>query len=209
MMTAQSFRVMDLLLSNVASSAFGILHGQAMNDPGGIEYEYAWMKSRVVRKTKRNRGAVQYTMSTYTQILYQIVFGTKHREPTLEAAGRPELFRYISGLLENKKCHVYQINGVADHLHILLALHPSVALSELVKDIKLSSTKLIKEKLLFPRFSGWQEGYGAFTYATDRKQTLINYIRNQEVHHRKKSFRDEYVELLDEHHVDFDEKYLL
>lgn len=148
-------------------------------------------------------------MSTYTQILYQIVFGTKHRARTLDRCGRPELFRYITGILESKKCHVYQVNGVEDHVHILVSLHPSVALSDLVKDIKLASTKLIKEKNLFANFAGWQDGYGAFTYSRDRKEILINYIRNQEEHHRQKSFRDEYVELLQEEGVTFDERYLL
>lgn len=148
-------------------------------------------------------------MSTYTQILYQIVFSTKNREPALVSTDRNDLFKYISGILENKKCHLYQINGVEDHLHILTHLHPSVALSSLVKDIKLASTKFIKEKGLFPAFNGWQDGYGAFTYSIDRKDILINYIKNQEDHHRLRTFREEYIELLKEHGVEYDEKYLL
>lgn len=148
-------------------------------------------------------------MSTYTQILYQIVFSTKNREPTLVSTHRNDLFKYISGILENKKCHLYQINGVEDHLHILTHLHPSVALSSLVKDIKLASTKFIKEKGLFPAFNGWQDGYGAFTYSIDRKDILINYIKNQEDHHRLRTFREEYIELLKEHGVEYDERYLL
>ena len=148
-------------------------------------------------------------MSTYTQILYQIVFATKNREHTLAAPHRADLFKYISVILENKKCHLYQINGVEDHLHILTHLHPSIALSDLVKDIKLASTKFIKEKGIFPRFSGWQDGYGAFTYSIDRKDILINYIKNQEQHHLKKSFREEYIELLNEQGVTYEEKYLL
>ena len=148
-------------------------------------------------------------MSTYTQILYQIIFSTKNREHTLIAHHRTDLFKYISGILENKKCHLYQINGVEDHLHILTHLHPSIALSDLVKDIKLASTKFIKENGLFPQFGGWQDGYGAFTYSIDRKDILINYIKNQEQHHQKKSFREEYIELLAEHGVQYEEKYLL
>ena len=148
-------------------------------------------------------------MSTYTQILYQIVFSTKNREHTLITLHRADLFKYISGILENKKCHLYQINGVEDHLHILTHLHPSMALSDLVKDIKLASTKFIKENGLFPQFGGWQDGYGAFTYSIDRKDILINYIKNQERHHQKKSFREEYIELLNEQGVQYEEKYLL
>ena len=101
------------------------------------------------------------------------------------------------------------MNGVEDHLHILTHLHPSVALADLIKDIKLASSKHIKEKNTFPDFSGWQDGYGAFTYSIDRKDILINYIKNQEEHHRIKTFREEYIELLKEHGVEFEEKYLL
>ena len=148
-------------------------------------------------------------MSTYTQILYQIVFGTKHRERTLIKRDRTELFKYIAGLLKEKDCHLYRINGVEDHLHILTHLHPSVALADLVKDIKLASTFHIKKKLLFPNFGGWQDGYGAFTYSIQAKNNLIEYIKNQEEHHRIKSFEEEYIQLLEEHHIEFDEKYLL
>jgi len=148
-------------------------------------------------------------MSTYTQILYQVVFGTKNHEHTLTKDGRDTLFRFISGVLKNKKCHLYQINGVENHLHILTHLHPSVALADLVKDIKLASSRFIKEQKLFKHFDGWQVGYSAFTYSQDRKEILINYIRNQEEHHRKKSFREEYIGLLREHEVEFEERYLL
>jgi putative transposase len=148
-------------------------------------------------------------MSTYTQILYQIVFSTKNREQTLEAENRKELFKYIFGILKNNKCHLYQIGGVNDHLHIITHLHPSVALSDLIKDIKLASTKYIKSANLFPHFNGWQDGYGAFTYSIDAKQNLVNYVKNQEEHHHKKTFRDELRELLQEHQIEFEEKYLL
>ncbi len=148
-------------------------------------------------------------MSTYTQILYQIVYGTKYREKTLFKKDRTDLFKYIAGVLKEKNCHLYRVNGVEDHLHILTHLHPSVALADLVKDIKLSSTSYIKKKLLFPDFGGWQDGYGAFTYTIKAKNNLIGYIKNQEEQHRIKTFEDEYIELLKEHDIEFDEKYLL
>lgn len=148
-------------------------------------------------------------MSTYTQILYQIVFGTKYREKVLLKDGRDELFKYITGLIKNKNCHLYIINGVEDHIHIVTHLHPTVSLSSLVKDIKLASSIYIKEKNLFKDFINWQEGYGAFTYSIKEKDRLIEYVKNQEEHQRKKSFREEYVKLLDEHGIEFDEKYLL
>ena len=148
-------------------------------------------------------------MSTYTQILYQIVFSTKYREPLLNKSNREELFKYIWGVLKNKNCHLYRINGVEDHLHIVTHLHPSVSLASLVKDIKVSSSIYIKENNLFVGFSNWQEGYGAFTYSVKEKDRLIEYVKNQEEHHRKKTFKDEYIDLLKEHEIEFDEKYLL
>lgn len=148
-------------------------------------------------------------MSTYTQILYQIVFSTKHREPTLIKDNREKLFKDIWGILKNKKCHLYRINGVEDHLHIVTHLHPTVSLSNLVKDIKLGSTSYIKENQLFSDFNGWQEGYAAFTYTIKEKERLIRYVQNQEEHHKKMTFKEELMALLKEHNVEFDEKYLV
>jgi REP element-mobilizing transposase RayT len=148
-------------------------------------------------------------MSTYTQILYQIVFSTKQRNPGLRKENRPELFKYIWGVLNKSNCHLYRINGVEDHLHIATHIHPSVSLADLVKDIKIASSGFIKEKKLFKNFNGWQEGYGAFTYSIKEKDQLIEYVKNQEEHHKTITFRDEYVDLLKQHDIDFDEKYLL
>ena len=147
-------------------------------------------------------------MSTYTQILYQIVFSTKKRERTLQKENRQQLFQYIWGILKKKNCHLYRINGVEDHLHIVTHLHPSVALANLVKDIKVASSDYIKEQKLFSYFNGWQDGYSAFTYSIDAKNNLIEYVKNQETHHLKKSYREELIDLLKEHGVEYDEKYL-
>jgi REP element-mobilizing transposase RayT len=140
--------------------------------------------------------------------LYQIVFSTKHHEKTLTKEHRAELFKCMWGILKNKNCHLYQINGVEDHLHIITSLHPSVALASLVKDIKLGSTSFIKEKQLFHHFNGWQDGYAAFTYSIEAKNNLIEYVKNQEAHHHTKTFKEELIELLIEHGVEYDEKYL-
>ena len=148
-------------------------------------------------------------MSTYTQIIYQIVFSTKYRARTLSKPNRDELYKYIWGILQNKKCHPYRINGVEDHIHIVTHLHPTISLSSLVKDIKLASAENIKETGMFDNFSGWQDGFGAFTYTIKEKDRLIEYVKNQEEHHRKKSFKKEYMELLNYHGIEFDEKYLL
>ena len=148
-------------------------------------------------------------MSTYTQILYQIVYSTWYREPTLTKPNRSRLFAYIAGILRKQNCFVYEVNGIEDHVHIVTHIHPSVALADLVKSIKLASTDLIKNNNLFPKFRGWQDGYAAFTYSNDQKDRLIQYVKNQEEHHRKKTFKEELVELLKEHGVPYDEKYLL
>ena len=148
-------------------------------------------------------------MSTYTQILYQIVFSTHSRERTLTEHNQAELYKYTAGILKNKKCHLYRINGVEDHIHIVTHIHPTVALANLVKDIKLASSEWIKDNKIFPYFNGWQDGYGAFTYSIKEKDRLIEYVKNQKEHHTKKTFREEFIELLNEHEIEFDEKYLL
>lgn len=148
-------------------------------------------------------------MSTYTQILYHVIFSTKYREKTLKADNRKELFKYIWGILKNKNCHLYQIGGVDDHIHIVTHLHPAVALAGLIKDIKLASAEYIQTERLFPNFNGWQDGYAAFTYSIKAKGNLIEYVKCQEEHHRVKTFKDELKELLLENEIEFDEKYLL
>jgi REP element-mobilizing transposase RayT len=148
-------------------------------------------------------------MSTYTQILYQIVFSTSQRLPCLNKENRHEFFKYISGIIKNNKSHLYRINGAEDHLHIVTPLHPTVALSDLVKDIKVASSIKIKETGWFKNFPGWQDGYGGFTYSIKEKDRLIEYVKNQEEHHKKISFRDEFIDLLNEHGIEFDVKYLL
>ncbi len=148
-------------------------------------------------------------MATYTQILYQIVFSTKEREKTLIEENREKLFRYIWGILKNKKCVLYQINGTVDHIHIATHIHPTIALSNIVKDIKVASSEWIKNENIFPKFTSWQDGYGGFTYSIKEKDALVNYIKNQKEHHKVKSFREEFIEVLNEHGIVFNEQYLL
>jgi len=148
-------------------------------------------------------------MSTYTQILYQIVFSTKNREQTLSKNNRDELYKYIWGVLKNKNCHLYRIGGITDHIHIVTSLHPTIALASLIKDIKLASSDHIKTHQLFPKFNGWQVGYGAFTYSFKDKDKLIEYVKNQEEHHATKSYIEELIELLKEHGIEYDERYLI
>lgn len=148
-------------------------------------------------------------MSTYTAIIYHIVFSTKARTPVLIAERREDLFRYITGITNNRQGYVYRINGVEDHLHILTSLHPTVCLSDLVKDIKTGSARWIKDNAVFRNFDHWQEGYGAFTCATQDISFLIEYISSQTEHHRKRTFEEEYRGILQEAGIAFDERYML
>jgi REP element-mobilizing transposase RayT len=147
-------------------------------------------------------------MSTYTQIIYHIVFSTKNRQPVLRSEVQEPLCRYIWGILKNKDCHLYRIGGIEDHVHILTSVHPTVALANLIKDIKVSSTKWVRENKLLPDFAHWQDGYGAFTHSISEKDHLIEYIKGQAEHHKKVSFLDELKELLKQAGIDFDERYL-
>lgn len=145
---------------------------------------------------------------SYKQIYYHIVFGTKSRKRTIPEAYCKELYQYIYGLIQNKKCKLYRINGTEDHIHIFSDLHPSISLADYIKDIKVSSSQWMKENGRFPDFIGWQDGYGAFTYSIRERDKIINYEKNQKEHHKKESFYDEFKRLLIENDVDFDEKYL-
>jgi len=123
-------------------------------------------------------------MGAYRQIFYQIIFGTKYRKPTINKAYDEELYKYVTGVIKNKNCTLYRINGIEDHLHIMSDLHPSVSLSNYVKDIKVASSLWMKQTAKFPAFEGWQDGYGAFTYSIHEKDKIINYVKNQKEHHK-------------------------
>jgi len=146
-------------------------------------------------------------MNTYLKSINHIVFSTKNREQCMKKPAREDLFKYISGILRNKKCHLYQINGWDDHIHILTHIHPDQCLSGLVKDIKLASSCFIKETYLFENFPGWQNGYSAFTHSEREKARIISYIKNQEQRHKRCSYMDEMRAMLNEHSVEYKEKY--
>ena len=124
-------------------------------------------------------------MSSYRQILYHIVFRTKYNLQAINTAHEAELYGYIWGIVKNNNCFLHKINGTEDHLHLLSDLHPSVALADYVKSIKVASSIWIVHSGYFPKFRGWAEGYGAFTYAYRDKAMIMKYIGNQKEHHRK------------------------
>jgi len=146
-------------------------------------------------------------MSSYRRVLNHIIFRTKSGKRTLNQQYSKELYAYIMGIIQNKKGFLYRINGMEDHIHILTDLHPSIALADLVRDIKSSSSVWLKEKGINNLFEGWAEGYAAFTYAWNDKDKIVTYIKNQHEHHKKTSFEDELKELLIEHGVSYDEKF--
>jgi putative transposase len=148
-------------------------------------------------------------MSTHTAIFYHIVFSTKDRIPVFHGETRQGLFRYITGIIQNRHGYVYQINGVEDHVHILTSLHPTVSLADLVRDIKTGSAHWIKEKAVFRNLSNWQEGYAAFTCCKSEIPRLAQYIQSQQEHHSKVRFEDEYRKLLLEAAIEFDERYMV
>ena len=147
--------------------------------------------------------------NTYSQIYIQVVFTVKRREKLIPKAHKDELFKFITGIVKNNGQLLLQINGVEDHVHILLGLKPSIRLSDLVRDIKANSSRLINEKGWCPKKFSWQEGFGAFSYSTKEVGRVAKYIANQEQHHAKKDFEREYIELLDHFEVDFDPRYAL
>jgi putative transposase len=145
---------------------------------------------------------------TFSQIYIHIVFAIKGRENLIQTSWEEELYRYITGIIRNKDQKLLAINGMSDHIHILIGMKPSCCLSDLVREIKKSSTTFIQEKK-FTRFQfKWQEGYGAFSYSHSHLDDVISYISNQKEHHKKKSFKDEYIEFLKKFEIDHKEEYL-
>ena len=148
-------------------------------------------------------------MSTYTQFLYQLVFGSKDHLPFISSENQDILFGYIAGVLKKKSCHSYIVGGACNHIHIITHIHPTVCPAYLIKDIKEASHALIcRERSLFHYFPGWQVGYSGFTYHISSKNSLTNYVRNQAQHHKTISYKDELIELLNEHGVDYKDEYL-
>lgn len=146
--------------------------------------------------------------STYSQIYIQVVMAVKGRNSLISQSWEEELYKYITGIITNKNQKLIAINGVSDHIHILIGMKPSCCLSDLIREVKKSSNAFVKEKK-FTKFKfEWQDGYGAFSYSHSALDNVIVYIQNQKEHHKKKTFKQEYIEFLRKFQVEFDEKYL-
>lgn len=145
---------------------------------------------------------------TYTQLYIQIVFAVKGRNNFIQHAWEEQLYKYITAVVQNDKHKMLAINGMPDHIHIFLGLHPAIAIADLVKDIKRASNNWINEKRFIKGRFQWQEGYGAFSYGRSQIEHVCRYIQDQKSHHTKQSFRKEYIELLRLFEIDFKEQYL-
>ena len=146
--------------------------------------------------------------NTYTQIYIQTIFAVKDRHSIIDECWEDELYKYITGIIRNKKQKLLAINGYHNHIHILINLKPVIALSDLIRDIKNNSTNFInKKKFVKGKFS-WQIGFGAFSYSFSQIDSVIKYIMNQKHHHKRKTFKAEYLEFLKKFQIDHDEKYV-
>lgn len=145
---------------------------------------------------------------TFSQIYIQIVFAVEHRESLIMQEWEAELYKYITGIVQNKGQKMLAINGMPDHIHIFIGMKPSCCLSDLVREIKKSSNDFIKEKK-FSKFKfNWQEGYGTFSYSHSAIDNVVKYIMNQKEHHKKKTFREEYIDFLNKFEIDYKDEYL-
>lgn len=145
---------------------------------------------------------------TFSQIYIQIVFAVKGRENLIALNWKDELHKYIAGIIKGKAQKPIIVNGMPDHIHAFIGLKPSMKISDLVRDIKNNSTNFINENKFVRGKFFWQEGYGAFSYSHSQISDVYDYILHQEKHHKKKSFREEYLEFLHKFEIEYNEKYL-
>jgi REP element-mobilizing transposase RayT len=146
--------------------------------------------------------------NTFSQIYIQTVFAVSGRMSLITGDYKEELHKYIAGIVRNKRQKLLQINGMSDHLHILIGLRPAMALADLVRDIKSDSSDWINRRRLARGKFAWQEGYGAFSYGHSQLDMIIRYIQNQERHHKRRTFKDEYLTLLKRFEIEFKEEYV-
>jgi REP element-mobilizing transposase RayT len=146
--------------------------------------------------------------NTYTQIHIQAIFAVKKRSGLIQKEWKDELYKYITGIVQKHEHKLLAINGMLEHVHVFFGMRPTQSLSDLMQDIKGSSSKWINEKKFIKDKFEWQQGYGAFSYSKSQALRVIAYVQNQEVHHRKITFLEEYKTFLDKFEIDYDERYI-
>ena len=144
----------------------------------------------------------------FSQLYIQIVFSPAHKDRLLKKHFRKDVFKYMSGVATNMKHKSIIINGVSDHVHIFLGMNPSISVSDTVWELKRSSSLYINDKNWLSNKFNWQEGYGTFSYSKSHIDNVYKYILNQEEHHKKRTFREEYIDFLKKFEIDYDERYL-
>ena len=186
-----------------------------MTDPSGVVYSEFIYMSEVVFILYNSNCVDLYLLTksfsmanTYSQIYIQIVFAVKHRESLIKSAWEEELYKYMTGTVTKKGQKMLAINGMPDHVHLLIGMRPSCCLSDLVREIKKSSNEFIKEKAFTRHRFQWQEGFGAFSYSHSSLDNIIRYIGNQKEHHKNQSFKDEYKDFLIQFQIDHKDEYL-
>lgn len=146
--------------------------------------------------------------NTYTQLYIHIVFAVEHRDRLIHSSFKDELMKYITGTIQNKGNKLLAINTMPDHGHIFFGLNPKNAISDLIKDVKVSSTDLINTKKWLKGKFHWQEGYGAFSYSHSQIDKIVKYIINQENHHKRVTFKEEYIKMLNAFEIKYDNAYI-
>ena len=146
--------------------------------------------------------------NTYTQIHIQFVFAVKFRHGLISSSWKDELYQYITGIVQNNKHKLICINGMPDHIHILIGVRPHQSISDLMQDVKGGSSKWINEKKFLKGKFEWQQGYGAFSYSKSHVKDVVHYIQKQEQHHQMKTFLQEYVEFLEKFEVEYEESFI-
>lgn len=146
--------------------------------------------------------------NTYSQLYIHFVFGVQNRKSLIHPDWEEELYKYITGMIQKKGHKMIAINGMPDHLHIFVGYQPKESISELIKVVKGESSKWIREKQIVQGKFRWQEGFGAFSYSRSHICRVYKYIENQKEHHRKKTFMEEYIDLLEKYEIDYDERYI-
>lgn len=145
---------------------------------------------------------------TYSQIYIQIVFAVKHRDALIHETWEERLYQYITGIIQNKEQKMLAINGMPDHIHFFIGMKPSCCLSDLVREVKKSSTEFITENKLCKYKFNWQEGYGAFSYSHSQLYDVLAYIHSQKEHHKTKTFKEEYTSYLKKFNIEYEDKFL-
>ena len=151
---------------------------------------------------------IKIMANTYSQIHIQFVFAVKHRLALISNEWKEELQQFITGIFQSNNHKMLQINSMPDHTHIFIGMRPTQAISSLVQNVKSESSRWINDHHLTSGRFAWQDGYGAFSYCKSHVSDVIRYIQNQEIHHRKEKFPDEYTRLLNEFEIDWDKRYI-